>query len=244
MSEQNVTMYQLIVFDLDGTLIDSETDLMLSANYTLREFGFSERSEAEVRSYIGNGAIKLLERCLPEECHEKDSTFALPHLKSDIKIDPIYQVFMDHYLSHCHENTFIHEGVMEFLTELKDKQAGDSSELKLAILTNKPLSPTQQILEHLQLDSYFFQVIGGDSFATKKPHPVGLNHIMEQAQVDPEQVLMIGDGLPDMLVAQAAGVDSVAILEGIGSEKQLLEAGPTYSIRRFQDISKLQLQIG
>ena len=136
------------------------------------------------------------------------------------------------------------EGVMEFLTELKDKQASDSSELKLAILTNKPLSPTQQILEHLQLDSYFFQVIGGDSFATKKPDPVGLNHIIEQAQVDPEQVLMVGDGLPDMLVARAAGVDSVAILEGIGSEKQLLEAGPTYSIRRFQDISKLQLQIG
>lgn len=238
--------YQLVVFDLDGTLIDSETDLMISSNYTMEQYGYPARTEAEVRSFIGNGAFKLLERSLPPECHQEGSTFAAPVIKPEIDFQAIYETFMTHYLEHCHENTFIHDGVIEYLDSLvaiQENQDQDT-QLKLAVLTNKPIQPTLQIIKHLKLDHYFFQIIGGDSFEDKKPNPIGLNHIIAESGVRKDQVLMVGDGQPDMQVANHAGVDSLAILEGIGDENQLIAEKPTYSIRRFADISKLQLQIG
>lgn len=212
--------YSLIIFDLDGTLIDSELDLMHSANYCMRKLGFAERSEAEVRSFIGNGAMKLLQRCLPEG--------------AEVDMDELYGMFMSHYLIHCHEHTFTHPGVREFLDT--------HSELPKAILTNKPIEPTQQIVEHLEIDGFFDMGVGGDSFDTRKPDPEGINHILEELNIPASQALMVGDGVPDVQVAQAAGVDVVAILNGIGDREQLLALNPTFSIENFEDINSLELK--
>jgi phosphoglycolate phosphatase len=180
---------RLLVFDLDGTLVDSCQDLCNSINATLRHFGQHPLPDAVIASYIGDGASMLVRRALGDP---DDNAY----------LEKALNFFLDFYREHKLDYTYVYPGVLESLEALKI--APDGSSRAMAVLTNKPVRPAEAICEALGLSPYFFRVFGGNSFSTKKPDPKGLNELMREAKVTPSQTLMIGDSNVDVLTARNA----------------------------------------
>jgi phosphoglycolate phosphatase len=185
---------RLLVFDLDGTLIDSGADLSASVNAMLRHYGRPELPQEIIATYIGDGAAKLVSRALgePEDCD---------FLESAIKY------FLDYYREHKLDQTYVYPGVFESLESLQHRS--------MAVLTNKPIGPSQAICDALGLSPYFFRIYGANSFASKKPNPEGLQALMREAGVTPEETLMIGDSDVDVLTARNAGAWSMGCSYGL-----------------------------
>ena len=154
--------FDLIIFDLDGTLIDSRIDLANSVNYTRLQMGMPSLPHDLIFTYIGDGASLLIRRALGEGLHEEDVKSAL-------------QIFMDHYKQHLLDHTALYPGVATTLKNL--------SHLQLAILSNKPIEPSMTILEGLKVRDRFVQIYGGDSFEQKKPHPMGIERILKDTGI-------------------------------------------------------------
>ena len=205
-----------MIFDLDGTMIDSLQDLVLAVNLTLEELGHPKRNDTFIQNAVGNGARKLLETCLPT------------HQVAD---DQTYELFMSYYNSNCSNQTEVYPGVVDFLEK--------TAHLKKAILTNKPIAPTMKIITSLGLDHFFELVYGGDSFPHQKPHPMGLQTILQSFHISATQAMMIGDGFQDIRAANAVGMDSIAIINRIGKKAALLREKPTYLVQNFQEISAM-----
>jgi phosphoglycolate phosphatase len=180
---------KLLVFDLDGTLIDSRADLTASINAMLVHFARQPLPEAVIASYIGDGASMLVRRSLGNPDEESF-------------LDQALEYFLAYYHVHKLDHTYVYDGVFEALERLRSAY-GDRQ--RMAVLSNKPVGPSRAICESLGLKPYFFQVYGGNSFATKKPDPDGLLALMAEAGVEPEETLMIGDTDVDMLTAHNAG---------------------------------------
>lgn len=189
-----------IIFDLDGTLIDSVTDLANSVNYTLAGIGLPLHTREEIRSYVGDGVQKLIKRSLGQN-----------HLE---KFDQAFAIFMDHYDLHCTDNTVVYPGVKETLPLLAENYS-------LGVLTNKSLKFSVKILRSLGIDSYFKEVLGGDSLPTKKPDPAGIFCLAEKWRLAPEQIAMVGDHATDIEVGKRAGCKTVFINGGIGETREL-----------------------
>ena len=199
---------RLIVFDLDGTLIDSRIDLCNSVNAMLVHFGRPELPEAVIAGYIGDGASMLVRRALGDpEGDIHDEEFVAEALG----------FFLDYYRVHKLDFTYVYPGVMEALAAIR---AG-RPEVLMAVLTNKPVNPSRVICDHFGLSQYFFQNYGGNSFHTKKPDPHGLLALIEEAStiagtvVAPGETLMVGDSSIDILTARAAGARSVGCRFGL-----------------------------
>lgn len=190
---------RLIVFDLDGTLIDSGADLFASVNAMLRNFDRPPLPEAVIASYIGDGAPLLVRRALGDP---SDQAF----------FDAALSYFISYYHDHKLDHTKTYPGVFEALQELRLHGEGERS---MAVLTNKPIRPSQAICEALGLSPYFFRIYGGNSFATKKPDPEGLHTLMREAGVAAEETLMIGDSAVDILTARNAGTWSMGCTYGL-----------------------------
>jgi phosphoglycolate phosphatase len=189
---------RLLVFDLDGTLIDSRKDLANSVNATLAHLGRTELPEEVIASYIGDGAGMLVRRALGDPDDEGHVEAALSY-------------FLDYYREHKLDNTHVYPGVMESLEALS--REGESR--KMAVLTNKPIGPSTAICDALGLSPYFFRIYGGNSFSTKKPDPQGLNMLMHEAGADPFETVMIGDSDVDVLTARSAGAWALACRFGL-----------------------------
>ena len=190
-----------ILFDLDGTLIDSVTDLANSVNHTLAQVGLPGHSRDEIKSFVGDGVQKLIKRSLGETHTDK---FA-----------EAFGIFMDHYGKHCTDNTSLYPGVAETLPQLVERYA-------LAVLTNKSLKFSRKILKALNIDSCFMEVLGGDSLDSKKPDPAGIFFLAEKWGLNPEnQMLMVGDHATDIEVGRRAGCKTVFIEGGIGETRGL-----------------------
>lgn len=185
----------LFIFDLDGTLIDSSRDLAISTNAMLRHMNRPEIDEQTVNSYVGDGAAKLVRRALG------DST-------TDEEFEAAYKFFIRYYRNHSLENTRLYDGMEDVLRTLW--QRGST----LAILTNKPVKISRDILQGLQVAGYFVQVYGGDSFPTKKPDPIGIETIMKETSFEPASTTMIGDTSVDTKTARAAGVRACGVAWG------------------------------
>jgi phosphoglycolate phosphatase len=185
---------RLLVFDLDGTLINSGADLCASVNAMLRHFGKPELPQEIISTYIGDGAAKLVGRALgePENCDFLDSAITY---------------FLDYYREHKLDHTYVYPGVFESLESFRPRS--------MAVLTNKPIGPSQAICDGLGLSPYFFRIYGANSFATKKPDPEGLLALMREAGATPEQTLMIGDSDVDVLTARNAGAWSMGCSYGL-----------------------------
>jgi phosphoglycolate phosphatase len=179
---------RLLVFDLDGTLIDSRADLAASINATLRHFRRPALPEAVIAGYIGDGAPMLVRRSLGDP---EDEQF----------VDRAIHYFLDYYREHKLDHTYVYDGVVHALDTLRQ----ELPEARMAVLSNKPVAPSQAICQALGLSPYFFQVYGGNSFTTKKPDPQGLLALIEEAGVEPAATLMIGDSDVDVLTARNAG---------------------------------------
>src|SRR6476646_3894811 len=197
---------KLLIFDLDGTLIDSREDLANSINAMLRHFGKKELPHEVIASYIGDGAPMLVRRSLGDP----DDENVVQHAR-------LY--FMSWYREHKLDNTYVYDGVKEALTAIQKSRNGASNQanqaLKMAVLSNKPVGPSRAIVEALGLGPYFFQVYGGNSFHTKKPDPAGVQILLEEACVQPEETIIIGDSDIDVLTARNSGIYSVGVTYGL-----------------------------
>ncbi|MEI6891788.1 MAG: HAD hydrolase-like protein [Pontiella sp.] len=186
---------QLIIFDLDGTLIDSRSDLAAGINHMRAQYDLDALSLEMVSSYIGDGIRKLVERSLQG---------------ADVNVDEAVELNKAYYLSHLTVHTTLYEGVAEGLHQLVD--AGH----QVALLTNKPGDPSREILKHFGLSDCFVAVVGGGDVPNLKPKPDGIFQCLEIAGVPASQVWMVGDHHTDLAAAHHAGVRSVLVEYGFG----------------------------
>src|SRR5258706_11358750 len=183
---------KLLIFDLDGTLVDSRLDLANSINAMLRNFGKSELPCDVIASYIGDGAPMLVRRSLGDP---DDEAF----------VQQALLFFMGWYREHKLDNTYVYDGVKQSLDAIRQTRNGNSS-LKMAVLSNKPVVPSRAIVEALGLGEYFFQVYGGNSFHTKKPDPARVEALLQESGAQPGEGAIIGDSDIDVLTAGNAGI--------------------------------------
>ncbi len=190
----------LLVFDLDGTLIDSRKDLATAVNVMLRVLDRPPLPEDVIASYIGDGAGMLVRRALGDPVDERLVARAVG-------------LFLESYREHKLDHTYVYEGVFEALESLAYR--ADGAPYTMAVLTNKPIQPSLEICTALGLAPYFSVISGGNSFASKKPDPEGLRSIMRGANAKPEETLMVGDSEVDVLTARAAGAWSLGCRYGL-----------------------------
>jgi phosphoglycolate phosphatase len=208
---------KLLVFDLDGTLIDSAQDLCNSVNATLAHFGLKHLEDAQVAGFIGDGALMLMRRAM---AFEHGSPVGEEFLQT------AYAFFLDYYRAHKLDFTYAYEGVLEALAALRALHDLEGSSARvMAVLTNKPVRPARGICEGLGMADYFLHIYGGDSFKTKKPAPEGLRSLMEETGARPEETVMIGDSKVDVLTARNAGAWSLGCAFGFGPQN-LMETPP------------------
>lgn len=193
---------ELLVFDLDGTLIDSKADLVQSVNATLEYLDRDPIDAETIYSYVGRGAPALIAQALGQGVTEAEAERGLEY-------------FLQYYRVHKLDNTTLYPGVEEAL--LKMANGTHSPERILTVLTNKPVYPSRDILRGLGLGSLFRFVYGGNSFDTKKPDPAGLNYILEQTGIAASCAMMVGDSDVDILTGINAGVWTCAVTHGFGT---------------------------
>jgi phosphoglycolate phosphatase len=212
---------RLLVFDLDGTLIDSRIDLCNSVNAMLTHLGKPQLPEAVIASYIGDGASMLVRRALGDpEGDRHDEEYVTEALT----------FFLDYYRIHKLDYTYVYPGVIESLEIIRTTQP----DLPMAVLTNKPVNPSRAICEHFNLHRFFFQNYGGNSFHTKKPDPHGLLTLIDEANqlypndplIAPATTVMIGDSDIDILTARNCGALSIGCTFGL-APYSLAAAQPT-----------------
>jgi phosphoglycolate phosphatase len=189
---------KLILFDLDGTLIDSERDLAASVNAMLLQYGRKALPMEVIGTYIGDGAPMLIRRALGDPTDREFLQEALNY-------------FLLYYREHKLDSTREYEGIRDALRRIGE---GNGQIRKLAVLTNKPVRVSRDILAGLGLAGNFFQVYGGNSFETKKPDPLGANTLMREADAHPEDTVMVGDSQVDILTARNAGMWSIGVSYG------------------------------
>jgi phosphoglycolate phosphatase len=199
---------RLIAFDLDGTLIDSRADLVASVNATLAHLGRHPLPDAIIASYIGDGVHMLVRRALGDPEHEEIVTDAV-------------SFFLTYYRVHKLDHTYVYEGVLDALAAIARALPGT----RIAVLTNKPVRPSEEICAALRLAPHCFRIYGGNSFETKKPDPLGLETLMREAGATPEQTLMIGDSDVDVLTARNAGASVIGCRFGLAPHS-LADAPP------------------
>ena len=189
---------KLLLFDLDGTLIDSEKDLAASVNAMLRHFGRKELPLEVIDTYIGDGAPMLIRRALGDPAHAATVQEAL-------------NFFMLHYREHKLDTTLPYAGIP---VALDRASICNGRARQMAVLTNKPVRASRDIIAGLGLSKYFFQTYGGNSFETKKPDPLGAQTLMTEAGAAPEETIMVGDSEVDVLTARNANLWSIGVTYG------------------------------
>ncbi len=186
-----------LVFDLDGTLIDSKLDLALSIDATLKHMGRASLAHDTIYSYVGNGAAVLVRRALGDTV-------------TDAEAEEGHRYFLAYYREHMLDNTVTYPGVREALELLENHP--------MAVLTNKPVRFSERILEGLGLSRYFRYVYGGNSFETKKPDPEGINIILRDLEIAPREAMIVGDSDVDVRTARNAGTWACGVSYGLGLE--------------------------
>jgi len=208
MADASFLAPELLVFDLDGTLIDSRIDLCNSVNAMLEHLGKPTLPQAVIASYIGDGASMLVRRALgdPEgDAHDEEY------------VTRALGFFLDYYRIHKLDYTYVYDGVIEALETIR----GEFPALPMAVLTNKPVVPSREICAHFGLNRFFFQNYGGNSFHTKKPDPHGLLTLVAEAsrlvgrEIRVGATVLVGDSDVDVLTAKNCGAGSVGCLYGL-----------------------------
>lgn len=194
---------RVLVFDLDGTLIDSKLDLVHAVNATLEHMGRPRIPNEDVGKHVGGGAALLVRRVLGADATDEEAASGLEH-------------FLSYYRMHMLDNTVLYPGVREGLDLLKN--------LPMAVLTNKPVRFSEGILDGLGLTPYFRYVYGGNSFESKKPDPFGMNVLLRDFGVAPRQAMLVGDSDVDVKTARNAGAWACGVTYGFAPES--LRASP------------------
>ncbi len=206
---------RLIIFDLDGTLIDSKNDIADSVNYTLKNLHLPAVQNSIIYSYVGNGVLPLLEKVISRSNKKSNLEDAL-------------KVFRKHYEDHLLDTTRLYPGVMEILKCFSDVNMG--------LVSNKPEGFAKKILKGLKVDCFFPVVIGGDTLKTKKPEPEGVNMIMDRFGADLHETIIVGDGGVDIKTGKEAGIHTCGVSYGLRDRSELVEAGADIIIDDIREL--------
>jgi phosphoglycolate phosphatase len=192
---------RVLIFDLDGTLIDSKLDLALSVNAMLSEMKRAALTHETIFGYVGNGAPTLVRRALGEGTSDEEAEIGLKY-------------FLGYYREHMLDNTVTYPGVRDGLEALARDRCGPT----MAVLTNKPVVFSKAIVEGLGLASYFKFVHGGNSFERKKPDPMGIEILLRDFGASASEAMMVGDSDVDVRTARNAGIWACGVSYGLGME--------------------------
>jgi len=215
---------KLVIFDLDGTLIDSRLDLVHSVNAALRHIGRPELPEHVIASYVGDGAPVLIQRALGGE--KIDEAVVRKGL----------EFFLSYYREHKLDHTTVYSGISDALAAIQN--SGTGSPRKLAILTNKPVIPSKAIVEALGLARHFVQVYGGNSFQTKKPDPEGAQNLLQETGARPEETAIVGDSHTDIETGHNAGLRTVGVTYGFAPQT-LEDASPDVVVDSPNELARV-----
>lgn len=215
-----MTIYEAVVFDLDGTLIDSAADLGNAVNRVLEKYDFPIHEIQKYRSFIGDGAEMMVRRALPEDSRNEDILFRC-----------LEQFLVDYY-QNFDVDTVLYEGIPELLDFLSE------SSVKLSILTNKPDEIAKKFLDSILSNWEFDVVVGQRNGLPKKPDPSGAKLISQELNVNPERIAYFGDSGIDMKTAVSAGMLPIGVLWGFRGKEELLSSGAEYIIEKPLDIKE------
>ena len=200
-----ITIYKAVIFDLDGTLLDTLGDLHAAVNHALRAFSFPERSLEEVRRFIGNGVVKLMQRSTPENTDEKTDKECL-------------DVFREYYLIHMRDMTAPYKGVIELIEKLREKG------IKTAVVSNKLHQAVYELCQDY-FPGLIDEAIGVSIESERKPSPVNVYKAMEKLGVSADECIYIGDSEVDVQTSHNAGVKCIGVTWGFRDREELVEAG-------------------
>lgn len=212
----------LLIFDLDGTLIDSRLDLANAVNATRAEMGKTPLEHATVYSYVGNGAPVLIRKAMGPDA-------------PDAEVQRALEYFLSYYRDHAVDQTQLYPGVRESLEQLH------AAGMRLAVLTNKPVRISEAIMKHFDLGPLLFRIYGGNSFEQKKPHRIGIDTLRAEAGVAAEHTWMVGDSIVDMQTARNAGVKACGVTYGFQPET-LQECPPDLLVDRMEEFAARMLE--
>jgi phosphoglycolate phosphatase len=212
---------KLVIFDLDGTLIDSRLDLVHSVNAALRHIRRPELPDDVIASYVGDGAPILIQRALGGEAVD------------DALVREGLQFFLSYYREHKLDHTTVYDGVKQALASIQ--RASNGNPRRMAVLSNKPVVPSRLIVEALGLGQFFTQIYGGNSFATKKPDPEGARKLLEESRARPEETVIVGDSHTDVETGINAGLWTVGVRYGFAPHT-LEERPPDVLVERPHEL--------
>lgn len=212
-------MTKAIVFDLDGTLLDTLTDLAASTNYALRSCGMPEHSIDDVRRFVGNGVRMLMTRAVPDG-------------ESNPRFDEAFSVFRQHYMQHCLDTTCPYPGIMDALAKLKEKG------MMLAIVSNKMQAATEELRQHF-FSQYIDVAIGGSAAIRKKPAPDTVNEALRLLGISHDEAIYVGDSDVDIDTARAAMMPCASVLWGFRDRQFLLNHGATRLLSSPEELLSL-----
>lgn len=218
--------YKAVLFDLDGTLVESCLELMDALNDTMNEYGFKEVNKEETKSWIGHGTLHLLTKCLSHTSGKSYGT-----VEKDEKLKEQYSFFRKRYAKHVGNNSYLFDGAIELLTKLKENN------IKTAVITNKETAFTQKILDKHNLNELLDVVVCGDTLEVKKPNPKGIYHILDKLNItDKKDVLFVGDSDTDIKSAQNADIECWAVPYGYNSGEPIENSNPDKMIKTLKDV--------
>jgi phosphoglycolate phosphatase len=212
-----VNRMDLLIFDLDGTLIDSKMDLVCAVNATRQHAGMAPLEHETVYSYVGEGAPTLIRRTLGPET-------------TDTQVEEGLAFFLAYYKEHLVDYTVLYPGVAATLARLT------AARVKMAILTNKPVVMSRRIVEALGMAEHFQQIYGGNSFEQKKPHPIGVETLLAECNAARERTMMVGDSAVDVRTARNAEIKACGVTYGFQPET-LAQYPPDLLVDRIEELA-------
>ena len=213
---ENKSDIKFVIFDLDGTLVDSKFDLTDSVNFVRHEYGFNPLPIDEVSSYLGSGITALVKAVLSE-------------LKNE-EFDIAVKMFKNNYAQHLTDKTRAYYGVVKMLSSILQQKV---------LLSNKDEKFSKKILKTLELSQFFIEIYGGDSFKEKKPNPLPIFEIMKKFSLKKEEVIIVGDGTNDILVGKNAGIKTIGVSYGYSSLEQIKKLSPDFIAKDTNEIIRI-----
>ena len=220
------TRKRLIVYDLDGTLVDTREDISRSANHLRAQMGLPPLPPRQICGYVGLGLKKLVANVLEIP--------AAASAEGEARIEKGMRIYRAHYAEHLLDNTVLYPGAREVLEHFRDRGQ--------AVITNKPNPYSRQILEALGVAGYFLEIVAGDEAYPKKPNPASLLAILQREKIPPAEALLVGDSPIDMETGAKAGVMTVAVAHGFTDREELASAGPDALVADLRELLSLALR--
>lgn len=212
--------YDIVIFDLDGTLLNTIGDLAASVDYVMRSRNLPEHTDAEYRQMVGGGIKRLVERALPAEL-----------AMNEAYVEECVMQFRRYYVDNIDRHTVPYEGMLELLRTLRDRG------VMVAVASNKFQHGTERLIAKFFSDIDFVAVEGNREGAPLKPDPMIVHNILAKASVDGARAVMVGDSAIDIRTAQAAGIDSIGVAWGFRFADELFDAGATHVVTTVEELS-------